>query len=187
MAGTTRLELATSAVTGQRSNQLNYVPTNACQKSKLTFCPVQSALLSQNICSFSKHDSKKYSLPTSLPQPAQIQTQLHSQSKSRCNHAVTSSTHSLGFLVGFSISFATLESEARIPHWLQRSLPLFYCKRLIDETPGLPCIFGLDSLEDQELSLHGSLCKTERCVTRQNNKSRGNRRQLNSLLRGPER
>ena len=29
MAGTTRLELATSAVTGQRSNQLNYVPT--CQ------------------------------------------------------------------------------------------------------------------------------------------------------------
>jgi hypothetical protein len=29
MAGTTRLELATSAVTGQRSNQLNYVPTTA--------------------------------------------------------------------------------------------------------------------------------------------------------------
>jgi hypothetical protein len=28
MAGTTRLELATSAVTGQRSNQLNYVPTD---------------------------------------------------------------------------------------------------------------------------------------------------------------
>jgi hypothetical protein len=27
MAGTTRLELATSAVTGQRSNQLNYVPS----------------------------------------------------------------------------------------------------------------------------------------------------------------
>jgi hypothetical protein len=26
LAGTTRLELATSAVTGQRSNQLNYVP-----------------------------------------------------------------------------------------------------------------------------------------------------------------
>ena len=26
MAGTTRLELATSAVTGRRSNQLNYVP-----------------------------------------------------------------------------------------------------------------------------------------------------------------
>ena len=34
MAGTTRLELATSAVTGQRSNQLNYVPalgTNPAQ------------------------------------------------------------------------------------------------------------------------------------------------------------
>ncbi len=29
MAGTTRLELATSAVTGQRSNQLNYVPALA--------------------------------------------------------------------------------------------------------------------------------------------------------------
>ena len=28
MAGTTRLELATSAVTGQRSNRLNYVPLN---------------------------------------------------------------------------------------------------------------------------------------------------------------
>jgi hypothetical protein len=28
MAGTTRLELATSAVTGQRSNQLNYVPAS---------------------------------------------------------------------------------------------------------------------------------------------------------------
>ncbi len=35
MAGTTRLELATSAVTGQRSNQLNYVPalgTNSAQE-----------------------------------------------------------------------------------------------------------------------------------------------------------
>jgi hypothetical protein len=30
MAGTTRLELATSAVTGQRSNQLNYVPAFSC-------------------------------------------------------------------------------------------------------------------------------------------------------------
>ena len=30
MAGTTRLELATSAVTGQRSNQLNYVPAFIC-------------------------------------------------------------------------------------------------------------------------------------------------------------
>ena len=31
MAGTTRLELATSAVTGQRSNQLNYVPAEGNQ------------------------------------------------------------------------------------------------------------------------------------------------------------
>ena len=34
MAGTTRLELATSAVTGQRSNQLNYVPACAVQSPK---------------------------------------------------------------------------------------------------------------------------------------------------------
>ena len=33
MAGTTRLELATSAVTGQRSNQLNYVPNLARMQS----------------------------------------------------------------------------------------------------------------------------------------------------------
>ena len=32
MAGTTRLELATSAVTGQRSNQLNYVPAEGSCK-----------------------------------------------------------------------------------------------------------------------------------------------------------
>jgi hypothetical protein len=34
MAGTTRLELATSAVTGQRSNQLNYVPNRKDEESK---------------------------------------------------------------------------------------------------------------------------------------------------------
>ena len=33
MAGTTRLELATSAVTGQRSNQLNYVPKTSYRKT----------------------------------------------------------------------------------------------------------------------------------------------------------
>jgi hypothetical protein len=36
MAGTTRLELATSAVTGQRSNQLNYVPA---RDNELQFDP----------------------------------------------------------------------------------------------------------------------------------------------------
>jgi hypothetical protein len=30
LAGTTRLELATSDVTGRRSNQLNYVPVETC-------------------------------------------------------------------------------------------------------------------------------------------------------------
>jgi hypothetical protein len=38
MAGTTRLELATSAVTGQRSNQLNYVPN--CAAAPVTNPPV---------------------------------------------------------------------------------------------------------------------------------------------------
>src|SRR5438270_13886622 len=33
VAGTTGLEPATSAVTGQRSNQLNYVPTGVCRPS----------------------------------------------------------------------------------------------------------------------------------------------------------
>jgi hypothetical protein len=40
MAGTTRLELATSAVTGQRSNQLNYVPT--CGSNRLTEKPCKT-------------------------------------------------------------------------------------------------------------------------------------------------
>ena len=34
MAGTTGLEPATSAVTGQRSNQLNYVPTTTYRTAK---------------------------------------------------------------------------------------------------------------------------------------------------------
>jgi len=38
MAGTTRLELATSAVTGQRSNQLNYVPTRHIDKMRNRRC-----------------------------------------------------------------------------------------------------------------------------------------------------
>jgi len=38
MAGTTRLELATSAVTGQRSNRLNYVPTGEINDLRETLC-----------------------------------------------------------------------------------------------------------------------------------------------------
>ena len=43
MAGTTGLEPATSAVTGQRSNQLSYVPTDsadepACQLTRALAC-----------------------------------------------------------------------------------------------------------------------------------------------------
>jgi hypothetical protein len=38
MAGTTGLEPATSAVTGQRSNQLNYVPTRQINKMRNRQC-----------------------------------------------------------------------------------------------------------------------------------------------------
>jgi hypothetical protein len=40
MAGTTRLELATSAVTGQRSNQLNYVPAEGLKRHSGGHCPI---------------------------------------------------------------------------------------------------------------------------------------------------
>ena len=43
MAGSTRLELATSGVTGQRSNQLNYDP-NAAQMGGTGFEPVTTGL-----------------------------------------------------------------------------------------------------------------------------------------------
>jgi hypothetical protein len=38
MAGTTGLEPAASAVTGQRSNQLNYVPTRQINEMRNTQC-----------------------------------------------------------------------------------------------------------------------------------------------------
>jgi hypothetical protein len=47
MAGTTRLELATSAVTGQRSNQLNYVPNREEQRTGKT--PITSGNFDANI------------------------------------------------------------------------------------------------------------------------------------------
>src|SRR6266404_2790420 len=45
MAGTTRLELATSAVTGQRSNQLNYVPAgeSTTYRKTLQIRPLQDS------------------------------------------------------------------------------------------------------------------------------------------------
>jgi hypothetical protein len=43
MAGTTRLELATSAVTGQRSNQLNYVPARDYHDLRKSQCLCGSA------------------------------------------------------------------------------------------------------------------------------------------------
>ncbi len=49
MAGTTRLELATSAVTGQRSNQLNYVPSSGGETLKLWWA-VQGSNLRPRAC-----------------------------------------------------------------------------------------------------------------------------------------
>src|SRR6266446_5434253 len=49
MAGTTRLELATSAVTGQRSNQLNYVPSRGITVESTT---CRKALRNETVASF---------------------------------------------------------------------------------------------------------------------------------------
>ncbi len=43
MAGATRLELATSAVTGQRSNQLNYAPAWGTARLTATQCEEETS------------------------------------------------------------------------------------------------------------------------------------------------
>src|SRR5215467_8106850 len=52
MAGTTRLELATSAVTGQRSNQLNYVPSlfSSGLGETRRFTPLVARTTTRSIC-----------------------------------------------------------------------------------------------------------------------------------------
>jgi hypothetical protein len=73
MAGTTRLELATSAVTGQRSNQLNYVPTTTIRN--LFFADSVSVIfapLSLLLCFFSKRDFFQYNVAAVLPQPTHV-------------------------------------------------------------------------------------------------------------------
>ena len=71
MAGTTRLELATSAVTGQRSNQLNYVPTTTNRTQLLTgSVSLRFALLSLLPCIFSKRGFLQYNVAAFLLQPA---------------------------------------------------------------------------------------------------------------------
>ena len=61
MAGTTRLELATSAVTGQRSNQLNYVPAAYRTEVRLVSVEMRAVLLSQERTE-AKHDCKEYNV-----------------------------------------------------------------------------------------------------------------------------
>ena len=65
MAGTTRLELATSAVTGQRSNQLNYVPNRKINN-------LTESLTGQGFCKFRiPRTLRRYCLQwhLSLPKP----------------------------------------------------------------------------------------------------------------------
>jgi hypothetical protein len=45
LAGTTRLELATSGVTGRRSNQLNYAPGWWVQSSRLAISRLRSYII----------------------------------------------------------------------------------------------------------------------------------------------
>ena len=55
MAGTTGLEPAASAVTGQRSNQLNYVPTRQINESEATsvYAALQKLRCGRNKCTLS--------------------------------------------------------------------------------------------------------------------------------------
>src|SRR6266478_9472512 len=64
MAGTTRLELATSAVTGQRSNQLNYVPN-------YEISDLPENLAGQGFCKFCIQRIRRYcpQWQLSLPKP----------------------------------------------------------------------------------------------------------------------
>jgi hypothetical protein len=50
MAGTTGLEPAASAVTGQRSNQLNYVPTRQINELRNRQCLCAFARLASAVC-----------------------------------------------------------------------------------------------------------------------------------------
>ena len=53
MAGTTGLEPATSAVTGQRSNQLSYVPTSAL--NTLVVCNIESSVSQTSLFSLASN------------------------------------------------------------------------------------------------------------------------------------
>src|SRR5271156_6988828 len=63
MAGTTRLELATSAVTGQRSNQLNYVPTRQINKMRNKQCLCGSAHFAYRACNCLRCTKERDSCP----------------------------------------------------------------------------------------------------------------------------
>jgi hypothetical protein len=57
MAGTTGLEPAASAVTGQRSNQLNYVPTRQINDMRNRQC-LCSAISTEQLCRLPLYEAK---------------------------------------------------------------------------------------------------------------------------------
>ena len=60
MAGPTRLELATSCVTGRRSNQLNYDPAEGyCSKCR-AMRPRTAILAKQKMADFDRQPANKY-------------------------------------------------------------------------------------------------------------------------------
>jgi hypothetical protein len=89
MAGTTRLELATSAVTGQRSNQLNYVPFNDLHAPQHSLAGVGSSFLSRGLFQ-RRTNSMTISFSAARLQPACARAQ--GELRTPPNHTVTASS-----------------------------------------------------------------------------------------------
>ena len=76
MAGTTGLEPATSAVTGQRSNQLNYVPTRQINQMRYIQCLCGFARFAWFALAASPLPYKSALPGTTAPKPLQISGQI---------------------------------------------------------------------------------------------------------------
>ena len=73
MAGTTGLEPAASAVTGQRSNQLNYVPTRQINKMRNRQCLCGAAQVALRQCTtYETERSVKHNYPNSFSENAKV-------------------------------------------------------------------------------------------------------------------
>jgi hypothetical protein len=78
MAGTTRLELATSAVTGQRSNQLNYVPTRKLNHFAETLAGQELLLVSPMRTSSER--ATRFNLAKTTPKPSENSRRIYCES-----------------------------------------------------------------------------------------------------------